>query len=499
MRKNTTRFVPHGTRSVGCALMHTAACNFKEVIGLMDSFNDVFEEVLKYCFRLTGSDVNPQERISEGGYRMWIQPLKPYKFDAENGVAYLLAKNDFIKSTATNTFGKTLTKAFEEVMGFPVKVEIMISGDDGEEEKEELSLGEQPADFSDEAKDSLTFENFVKGSSNDLAYAFCKAVAEKYDKDKHSTGNIDPNKVFNPLIIYGDSGLGKTHLMKAIEHEVTKNHPELKIIYTTGEAFINELVRALELKETVDFHEKYRNADILLVDDIQIIAGKERMQDEFFHTFNDLYNASKQIVLTSDVLPSNITKLQDRIATRLSLGVQADVQPPDFETRMAIINRKAELLGLKLSDNVVRLIAEKLKTNIRQLEGTVKKIKALTVYTNESPSVSMAQRVIKEIIISNQPSEITVDRIISEVANAFDVTPEDIKSNHRHSNISIARKIAIYVLKEVKGMTYTQIGDALNKNHSTMTIHYRDVANLLKSNKEMKETVDDIIKNLKEK
>ena len=223
------------------------------------------------------------------------------------------------------------------------------------------------------------------------------------------------------------------------------------------------------------------------------------MQDEFFHTFNELYNARKQIVLTSDILPSKMTKLQDRISTRLSLGVQADVQAPDFETRMAIINRKAELLQLKLSDNVVRLIAEKLKTNIRQLEGTVKKIKALTVYTNESPSISMAQRVIKEIIISNQPSEITVDRIISEVANAFDVTADDIRSNHRHSKISIARKITIYILKEVKGMTYTQIGDALNKNHSTMTIHYRDVSNLLKSNKEMKDTVDDIIKNLKEK
>ncbi|MBQ8967369.1 chromosomal replication initiator protein DnaA [Ruminococcus sp.] len=463
----------------------------------MDSFDEIFGEVLRYCHRLTGSDVSADVRISESGYRMWIEVLKPYKL--ENNVAYLLAKNDFIKNTTMNTYGETITRAFEEVIGFPVKVEIMISGDSEEDKREELGLNEQPAAFSGEAKESFTFENFIRGSSNELAYAFCKAVAEKYDKENHSADDIDPNKVFNPLIIYGDSGLGKTHLMKAIESEVSKKHPELKIIYTTGEAFINELVRALEFKETVDFHEKYRNADLLLVDDIQIIAGKERMQDEFFHTFNDLYNAGKQIVLTSDVLPSKITKLQDRISTRLSLGVQADVQVPDFETRMAIINRKAELLGLKLSENVVRLIAEKLKTNIRQLEGTVKQIKALTVYTNESPSVSMAQRVIKEVIISNQPSEITVDRIIAEVANAFDVTPEDIKSNHRHSNISIARKITIYVLKEVKGMTYVQIGDALNKNHSTMTIHYRDVAKLLKNNKEMKETVDDIIKNLKEK
>ncbi|MBQ1432480.1 MAG: chromosomal replication initiator protein DnaA [Ruminococcus sp.] len=461
----------------------------------MNSFNEVFEEVLKYCYRLV-NDKTTGRGISESGYNRWIKVLKPYKL--ENNTAYLLADTEFVKDTTTQAYGDLLNAAFEEVMGFPIEVKIMVSTKE-EEVKDERTVNVQPADFSEEAKDSYTFENFIKGSSNELAYAFCKAVADKYDKEIKSAEDIDPNKVFNPLIIYGDSGLGKTHLMKAIENEVSRNHPELKIIYTTGESFINELVRALEYKDTISFHEKYRNADLLLVDDIQTIAGKERMQEEFFHTFNDLYNAGKQIVLTSDVLPTKITKLQDRIATRLSLGVQADVMPPDFETRMAIVNRKAEGLDLKLSDSVTRLIAEKIKSNIRQLEGTVKKIKALTTFTNESPSVSMAQRVIKEVMISNQPSEITVDRIISEVANSFDVTVEDIKSNHRHSNISIARKITIYVLKEVKGMTYTQIGAALNKNHSTMTIHYRDVENMLRNNKEMKDTVNDIIKNLKEK
>ena len=177
----------------------------------------------------------------------------------------------------------------------------------------------------------------------------------------------------------------------------------------------------------------------------------------------------------------------------------ADVKVPDFETRMAIVSRKAELLDLKLSDNILRLIADKIKTNIRQLEGTVKRIKALSTYTNESPSISMAQRVIKEVMIENQPAEITVDRVLSEVAEAFDVSVEDIKSNHRHANISIARKISIYVLKEVKDMTYTDIGKALNKNHSTMTIHYKDVVEMLERNREMSDTVADIIKNLKEK
>ena len=174
---------------------------------------------------------------------------------------------------------------------------------------------------------------------------------------------------------------------------------------------------------------------------------KERGQEEFFHTFNDLYNAGKQIVLTSDIAPSKISKLENRIRSRFSLGVQVDIQPPDFETRMAIVKRKAELLGLQLSDNVARIIAEKIKTNIRQLEGTVNKIKALTTYTNEPPSISMAQRVIKEIMIANHPAEITVDSIINEVASSFKVTPEDIRSQNRRANISLARKITIYLFK----------------------------------------------------
>lgn len=457
----------------------------------MESFNEVFSEVLKYCYSLTN-----EHKISEQGYNRWIKVLEPYKL--ENNTAYLLAESDFVKTTALNAYGDAIKEAFAYVLGFDVDLKILVKSKNNSVEQDEAQIEIKTADFSEDAKNSLTFDNFIKGKSNELAYAFCIAVANKYDKNDDGK-DTDPNKVFNPLIIYGDSGLGKTHLMKAIEHDVRKKNPELKIIYTTGESFINELVKALEFKDTIRFHEKYRNADFLLVDDIQTIAGKDRMQEEFFHTFNDLYNAGKQIVLTSDIAPSKISKLQNRILNRFSLGVQVDVTVPDFETRMAIVKRKAELLDLKLSDSIARIIAEKIKTNIRQLEGTVNKIKALTMYTNESPSISMAQRVIKEIIIENHPAEITVDRILNEIATAFDITADDIKSNHRHANISLARKIAIYVLKDVKGMTYTEIGEALNKNHSTMTIHYKYVENLLKENSQLKETVDDIIKNLKER
>lgn len=448
----------------------------------MESFNDVFNSVLKYC--------KDDSSISDIGYNKWIKVLEPYKL--ENNTAYLLTDSDFKRKTTLEIYEPALKKAFAEVLGFDVNINILVKS---KEEVVETQPVEPTPTISENNSfnDTLTFENFIKGKSNELAYAFCIAVAGKNDSS-HSTV---ANKTFNPLFIYGDSGLGKTHLMKAIENEVLKKNPNLNIIYTTGENFVNELVMALEYHKTIDFHNKYRNADFLLIDDIQFIAGKERGQEEFFHTFNDLYNAGKQIVLTSDIAPSKISKLENRIRSRFSLGVQVDIQPPDFETRMAIVKRKAELSGLQLSDNVARIIAEKVKTNIRQLEGTVNKIKALTSYTNESPSVSMAQRVIKEIMIANHPAEITVDNIINEVASAFKVSPDDIRSQNRRANISLARKITIYLMKELKGMTYIQIGNELNKNHSTMTIHYQEIVKTLNKNSDLKETVDDIIKNLK--
>ena len=449
----------------------------------MDSFNDVFLEVLKYC--------HDYKTVSEPGYNRWIKILEPYKF--ENNVAYLLADSEFTKNTTETNYGAIIREAFENVMGFEVEVKILVKSKEETADSENVSV--TPANYSDNLTNLLTFDNFVQGESNKLAFAFAQTVANRYNNNVEQS---DPNIVlFNPLLIYGDSGLGKTHLMKAIEYDVKKNNPKLKIVDTTGESFINELVKAIETKDTVNFHEKYRNADFLLVDDIQTIAGKERMQEEFFHTFNELYNAGKQIVLTSDINPSKISKLQDRIQTRLSNGMQVDITPPDLETRMAIIKSKAERLDLQLSESVIKLIAEKIKNNVRQIEGTIKKIKALTLYTNEHPNIQMAQRVTKEIMIEDHPAEITTDRILSEVADAFNVSTEDILSKSRQAKVSLARKIFIYIMKNVKGMTFSQIGDVLNKNHSTMNIHYNEIDQLLNTNKSLKDNVDDIIKNLK--
>ncbi len=445
----------------------------------MDSLNEAFEQVIRYCEEKT-------EKISLIALDKWIRNLTPYKFEGSS--VYLLTENDFTRNIIVTHYKGLLEDGFESVLGFPVKVELLIKSMPENESRQE-SLEENR----NEQFGNLTFENFVKGKSNELAYAFSTAVAGGTEM----SGSISTNQTFNPLFIYGDSGLGKTHLMKAIENEVRRKKPETKIIYTTGENFLNELVEAIQSKNTSEFHSKYRGADYLLIDDIQFIENKEFAQQEFFHTFNDLYNARKQIVLTADIAPSKMNFLVDRIQSRFALGIQVDIQPPDFETRMAIVKRKAELVGLQLGDNIARLIAEKIKTNIRQLEGTVNKMKGLTEFTNETPSMAMAQKVVKEIMIENHPQEITVDRVINEVAMVFKVTPEDIRSTNRSKNISRARKVAIYLLKEVKGMTYLDIGSELNKNHSTMTIHYQSVADEMTRNKDFKHIIEDLEKNLK--
>ena len=443
----------------------------------MDSLEQAFEQVIKYL-------ETQNDRISSIALEKWIMNLIPYKF--EGSTVYLLTENDFSKNIILTHYKELIEEGFLNVLGFPVKAELLIKSVSEPEEKAAPKAA--PDQFGE-----LTFENFVKGKSNELAYAFSMAVAG----NSEMSGGINSNQTFNPLFIYGDSGLGKTHLMKAIENEVRKKNPSIKIIYTTSENFLNEFVEAIKIKDMEEFHNKYRNADFLLIDDIQFISKREALQQEFFHTFNDLYNARKQIVLTADIAPSKLTLLEERIRSRFALGVQVDIQPPDFETRMAIVKRKAELLGLQLSDNICRLIAEKIKTNIRQLEGTVNKMKGLTEFTNETPSMATAQKVVKERMIENHPQEITVDRIINEVAMVFKVNPEDIRGTNRSKNISRARKVVIYLLKEVKGMTYLDIGKELGKNHSTMTIHYQSIVDEINKNKEFKHIVEDLEKNLK--
>lgn len=456
----------------------------------MDSFSELYENVLRVC--------RQDPKVSEIGFNRWIKAMEPGKMEGTR--VTIVAPNEFMCRTTKEIYGEVFERAFEQVLGFPVDIIFTVKNQNKDQKSSEdfdgiEDIKQRMDDMIDRHRRSdydLTFENFIKGKSNELAYAYCIAVS-----GKNNVSSQLRKSMFNPLFIYGESGLGKTHLLKAIENEVRKNHPDLNIIYTTGENFTNELVRAVSEQHTTEFHDKYRSCDFLLVDDIQFIAGKEMTQEEFFHTFNELYNAGKQIVLTSDISPNRIRQLEDRIKTRFTLGVQADVQPPDFETRLAIVQRKAELLDLNLPDNVARILSEKIKKNIRQLEGAVNKMKGLTMFSNETPSLSMAQRVIKETLIDAHPTEITVDRILNDVAAAFNTTADDIKSSKRNAQVSQARKVAIFVMREVKGIAFNDIAKELNRNHSTISISYSDIQEAMNTNNDLKETVEDIIKNLK--
>jgi len=285
----------------------------------------------------------------------------------------------------------------------------------------------------------------------------------------------------------------------AICNEILKTSPQSNIIYVKGEDFTNELIEAIRSETTKEFHSKYRQAEVLLVDDIQFIGGKESTQEEFFHTFNSLYEAGKQIVLTSDRPPKEIKTLEDRLRTRFEWGLLADVQPPDFETRIAIIRRKAELLDINIPDDVAEYMANKLKTNIRQLEGAVKKLKAYKLLAGTPPSILIAQNAIRDILNDHQPVPVTIERIISEVARTYNgVSPQDIRSSKRSANISSARQVSIYIVREITQMSMSAIGEEFGgRDHSTIVYAIQQVEKNMDVDPRYKELIEDIIKNVR--
>ncbi len=333
---------------------------------------------------------------------------------------------------------------------------------------------------------NATFDTFVPGDSNRFARTVALAVAEGSGHD------------FNPLCIYGGSGLGKTHLLTAIQTEIKRTHPDFVIMYVTCEQFTNELIAAIRAGSTEDFRMKYRVADLLLVDDIQFIAGKESTQEEFFHTFNSLHDAHKQIVIASDRPAKEIKSLEERLRTRFEWGLTADVQPPDFETRVAIVKRKAELLHLDLPEDVAEFIANHLKNNIRQLEGAVKKLNAYYMLEGIQPVISVAQNAIKDILNETQPVPVTIEKIIGEVSRTFNVSPADIRGTKRNANVASARRVAIYILREVTGMSMEEIGREFSgRDHSTIVYSLKTMERDMKNDQHLRETVSDIIKNVK--
>ena len=416
-----------------------------------------------------------KSKTSDTVYSVWFASLRLESFD---GPTVHLTDDPFRCKIINEKFLPLLTESFEKIMGFHVDVVV--------EPTQEKPKKQEPAKTSIGESGEYTFENFIVGDSNKFAHAAAKAVA------------ADPGNTYNPLFIHGNSGLGKTHLLNAICCEIRKNNPDAYMIYVRSEDFMNELIDYLQNKrDTSVFHNKYRNADVLLVDDVQFIAGKTSTELEFFHTFDTLVKAKRQIVLTSDRPPKEMATLEERLRNRFESGLIADIQPPDLETRIAIVKSKAESLDIELSDQVCMFIAEKIKNNIRQLEGAVKNMQALMELHGAEPGIQTAQLAIRDIFNESDPTPVLIDKIINEVSRTYGVSVEDIKSKKHNAEFTTPRHIAMYVIRQLTDLTNQKIADYFGLGDHTSVIYaVRKIKSEREQNYTMKTIIADIIKNV---
>ncbi|MBE3090751.1 MAG: chromosomal replication initiator protein DnaA, partial [Candidatus Atribacteria bacterium] len=330
-----------------------------------------------------------------------------------------------------------------------------------------------------------TFDSFVIGNDNRFAHAACLAVAQS------------PAKAYNPLFVYGVVGVGKTHLMQAIGNYIIQHNPKAKVLYISSEKFTNELINSIKDDRTVAFRDKYRNVDILLIDDIQFLAGKERTQEEFFHTFNTLYESNKQIAITSDCPPKDITTLEERLRSRFEWGLTTDIQPPDLETRIAILRKKAQAENLNVPAEVIAFIAEKISSNIRQLEGALTKLVAFSTFNKKELSVSLAQNILKDIIpLENK--KISIDQIQKSVADYYTIKVNSLLSKKRTKDVVLARQVAIYLSRELTDLSLTSIGGAFGgKDHTTIIHSCNKIKNKIKKDNNFKGIINNLILNIK--
>ena len=436
----------------------------------MNSYSEFWQAVCDYC----------RENMNSIAYNMWIEPLKLIKLESER---VIIAAPGFKIDLIMDKYRQLIEDGFYNVLGFNVEIEL-IPFENVPNEKSEDNNTSTSSSYSNLENAKLTFNNFVVGPSNKFAYTASMRVAET------------PGSVFNPLFIYGNSGLGKTHLLNAIIEKIKSNNPDANIVYTTSENLTNELYFALQTKTTHDLHNKYRTCDALLIDDIQFIAGKAQTEEEIFHTFDTLIKAGKQIVLTSDKPPSAIPKIEDRLKTRFESGLLCDIQPPDFETRVAIIKDKANGLRFELPNDVCSFIAENIKSNVRQMGSAVKNIYAYCSFNDVLPTIDVAKEVLKDILITSQPISVVIDNIIEKVSFTFGVTAEQLKSERRDANINNARQAAMYIIREITDLSQDEVGKVFGRNHSTVNSSLKNVQNRINSDSKYKNLINEIIKNI---
>jgi len=428
-----------------------------------------------------------KSELSEVSFNTWIKSCEPISISSDT--LKISVPNSFTQDILDKRYKDLVVNSIKAVCSKSYQIEFIIMSDsyDKEENKNNPNQASKSIVVNDEMSSILnpkyTFSSFVIGNSNRFAHAASLAVAES------------PAKAYNPLFIYGGVGLGKTHLMHAIGHYILASNPNAKVVYVSSEKFTNELINAIKDDKNEEFRNKYRNVDILLIDDIQFIAGKERTQEEFFHTFNELHDANKQIILSSDRPPKEIPTLEDRLRSRFEWGLIADIQVPDFETRMAILKKKADVENLNVANEVMGYIATKIKSNIRELEGALIRIIAYSSLTNREVTVDLATEALKDIISKKQGKHVTIDSIQDVVSSYFNLRVEDLKSQRRTRNVSYPRQIAMYLSRKLTDMSLPKIGEEFGGRDHTTVIHaYEKISGNLKTDDSLQHTINDITK-----
>ena len=433
--------------------------------------------------------------LSEVSFNTWILGSEPISM-SENKIT-IGVQTEFTKDILEQRYKTLISNSIQHISAKKYEIEFVTQSNTPAEEdtpikkaKEDINKG--TVVVNDEMSATLnpkyTFDSFVIGNSNRFAHAASLAVAES------------PARAYNPLFIYGGVGLGKTHLMHAIGHYILQNNPNSKVVYVSSEKFTNELINSIKDDKNEEFRNRYRNVDVLLIDDIQFIAGKERTQEEFFHTFNALHDANKQIILSSDRPPKEIPTLEDRLRSRFEWGLIADIQAPDFETRMAILKKKADVENLNIPNEVMVYIATKIKSNIRELEGALIRIVAYSSLTNRDISVDLASEALKDIISNKQSQNITIEGIQDVVSSYFNLRVEDLKSQRRTRNIAYPRQIAMYLSRKLTDMSLPKIGEEFGGRDHTTVIHaYEKISESLNRDENLQNTIEDITKKLSQK
>lgn len=450
---------------------------------MVESLDQLWQQTLRHI----------ESKVSKPSFETWLSETEALSH--QDDTLTVSAPNEFIRDWLEDRYRTFLQDAVHEVTGMQFTIKFVLPEDEVATAAADpapatpTALDQQPT-VPEESANMLnakyTFDTFVIGAGNRFAHAASLAAAEA------------PAKAYNPLFIYGGVGLGKTHLMHAIGHYVIAHNPTAKVVYLTSEKFTNEFINSIQYNKAVEFRNKYRNIDVLLIDDIQFLAGKEQTQEEFFHTFNTLHESSKQIIISSDRPPKEIPTLEDRLRSRFEWGLITDIQPPDLETRIAILRKKAKAEGFEISNEAMIYIANQIYNNIRELEGALIRVVAYSSLTNQDITVDLAAEALKDILPSKQPKVVTIHDIQKIVSAHYGLRVEDLKSKRRTKQVAFPRQVAMYLSRELTDCSLPKIGEEFGGRDHTTVIHaYDKISSLLTDDDELSKTIEQLTKQTK--